>query len=208
MWAADVAATSSTVKEPWGTDLACYKGRMRLLSLLVLGVVTFLPVGEARACSCMMQTLEEGIAQSQAIFEGTVTKIAPTLVNQFPSLEVSLAVRRAWKGIDREDVLVTTASNSAACGYRFAEGSTYLVYAHRDKDGPLRVSLCSLTKPIDEAGADLALLGKPATALAEPTKKSVSSKERCSASGGTHQGRPIALLAWVIAGVALFRRRL
>ena len=204
--AADVAATSSTVKVPWGTDLACYKGRMRLLSLLVLGVATFLPVGEARACSCMMQTLEEGAAQSQAIFEGTVIKIAPKLVNQFPSLEVSLSVKRAWKGIDREEVLAITASNSAACGYPFAEGSTYLVYAYRDKDDTLRVSLCSLTKPIDQAGADLAHLG-PATALAEPTKKSASSKERCSASAGAYQGKPIGLLAWVIAGLALIRRR-
>lgn len=181
---------------------------MRLLSLLVLGVVTFLPVGEARACSCMMQTLEEGIAQSEAIFEGTVTKIAPKSVHQFPSLEVTLAAKRAWKGIDREEVLVITASNSAACGYQFAEGSTYLVYAYREKADPLRVSLCSLTKPIDQAKADLEHLGKPSATFADATKKSASSKERCTASGGPHEGTLIALWAWVIAGVALLRRRL
>jgi len=181
---------------------------MRVVSLLVLGLVTFLPLGEARACSCMMQTLEEGVAQSEAIFEATVTKIAPKLVNQFPSLEVSLAVKRAWKGIDRKEVVVTPASNSAACGYPFAEGSTYLVYAYRDEGDPIRVSLCSLTKPIDEAGADLEHLGKPATAFAEPTKKSASSKERCTASAGPHHGTPIGLLALIIAGLALMRRRL
>jgi hypothetical protein len=180
---------------------------MRVLSLLVLGLVTFLPLGEARACSCMMQTLEEGVAQSEAIFEATVTKIAPKLVNQFPSLEVSLAVERAWKGIDREEVLVITASNSAACGYPFTEGSTYLVYAYRDKEDPLRVSLCSLTKPIDKAAADLELLGKPSTTFAESTKKSASSKERCAVSAGTHRGTPLGLLALVIAGVAIIGRR-
>ncbi|MDH3727793.1 MAG: hypothetical protein OER77_09700 [Myxococcales bacterium] len=180
---------------------------MRWLTLFVLGVATLLPIGEARACSCMQQTLEDGAAQSQAIFEGVVTKIAPNTTTSFRGIEVTLAVKRAWKGIDGTEVAVVTASNSAACGYPFAEGSTYVVYAYRDKAGPLRVSLCSLTKPIDQAKADLEHLGEPSKAFADATKKSTNSKDRCTASAGPHESTSLGLFALLIAGLALVSRR-
>lgn len=180
---------------------------MRWLSLLVLIVATFLPIAEARACSCMAQTLEDGAVQSQAIFEGTVTKIVPNTATKFRGLEVTLAVKRAWKGIDSGEVAIVTASNGAVCGYPFAEGSTYLVYAYRDKTEPLRVSLCSLTKPIDRAKADLEHLGEPSKTFADATKKSVSSKNRCTASPGPHEGTSLGLFALLIAGLALVTRR-
>ena len=172
---------------------------MRWLSLLVLGAAAFAPIGEARACSCMKQTLEEGRAQSQAIFEGTVTKIAPNTATQFRGLEVELTVKRAWKGVESGEVAVLTASNGAVCGYPFSEGATYLVYAYRDKAAnQFRVSLCSLTKPIDQAKADLKHLGKPI---------STSPKERCAASPGTNEGGALGLIALLIAGFALVSRR-
>ncbi|MDH3624468.1 MAG: hypothetical protein OES69_02540 [Myxococcales bacterium] len=181
---------------------------MRWLTLLVLGVATFLPIGEARACSCMQQSLEDGTAQSQAIFEGTVATIAPNTATQFRGLEVILTVKRAWKGIDSEEVAVITASNSAACGYPFAEGSTHLVYAYRDTaEEPLRVSLCSLTKPIDQAKADLEHLGKPSKTFGDTAKKSASSKDRCNVSAGPHEGTSLGLFALLIAGLALVGRR-
>lgn len=171
---------------------------MRWLALLVSGVATFALIGEARACSCMKQSLEEGVAQSQAIFEGTVTKVAPNTATQFRGLEVTLTVKRAWKGIESGEVAVLTASNGAVCGYPFAEGSTYLVYAYRGKADPLRVSLCSLTKPIDQARADLKHLGKPTRA---------SSKGKCAASPGANEGTSLGLIALLIAGLALVSRR-
>ena len=146
----------------------------------------------------MKQTLEEGRAQSQAIFEGTVTKISPNTATQFRGLEVRLTVKRAWKGVERGEVAVLTASTGAVCGYPFSEGATYLVYAYRAKADPLRVSLCSLTKPIDQAKADLKHLGKPT---------STSSNGRCAASPGANEGAALELIALLIAGFALVSRR-
>jgi len=150
----------------------------------------------------MKQTLEDGVAQSRAIFEGTVSKIAPNAATEFRGLEVTLTAKRAWKGVESEEVAVLTASNGAVCGYPFAEGSTYLVYAYRKGTDPLRVSLCSLTKPIDQAKADLAHLGKPTRAFAGAPKKG-----RCSLSPAASQGPDLAVIALLIAGLALISRR-
>ncbi|MDH3199388.1 MAG: hypothetical protein OEM15_00685 [Myxococcales bacterium] len=180
---------------------------MRWLTLLVFGVATLLPIGEAQACSCMEQTVEDGVAQAKAIFEGTVTKTAPNSATRFRGLEVTLAVKRAWKGIDSEEVAVLTASNGAVCGYPFAEGSTYLVYAYREKAEPFRVSLCSLTKPIDQAKADLEHLGKPSTTFADATKKSAGSNDRCTVSAWNHGSTSFGFFALLIAGLALISRR-
>lgn len=175
---------------------------MRWLSLLILGAVTFAPISEAQACSCMTQSLEDGASQAHAIFEGTVSKIAPNTTTQFRGLQVTLAARRAWKGVAREEVTIVTASNGAVCGYPFTEGQTYLVYAYRNGTDPLRVSLCSLTKPIDKAKADLSHLGKATVAFAGASKKS-----RCSASPAASQGHDLAVIALLFAGVALAIRR-
>jgi hypothetical protein len=175
---------------------------MRWLSLLVLSVATFVPISEARACSCMKQSLEDGIAQSQAIFEGTVTKIVPNTTTQFRGLEVTLTAKRVWKGVESEEVSVLTASNGAVCGYPFAEDSTYLVYGYRKGTDPLRVSLCSLTKPIDQAKADLAHLGKPTRSFTGAPEKG-----RCSLSPAANQGPDLAVIALLIAGLALITRR-
>lgn len=175
---------------------------MRWLSLLVVGLAAFVPINEARACSCMKQSLQDGMTQSQAIFEGTVTKIAPNLATEFRGLEVTLIAKRAWKGVTSEEVRVITASNGAVCGYPFAEGSTYLVYAYRNGREPLRVSLCSLTKPIDQAKADLGHLGKATTAFGGASKKG-----RCSVSHAATQRPALPMLALLVAGLALITRR-
>ena len=54
---------------------------------------------------------------------------------------------------------MSTPSAGAICGYPFKEGQEYLVYAY-GKGEPFKVDLCSGTKPLSKANADLALLGK------------------------------------------------
>jgi hypothetical protein len=69
----------------------------------------------------------------------------------------TLRVSEVWKGPKQQTVEITTASNGAMCGYSFEEGREYLVYAYGGQD--LKVDLCSETKLLSKAGADLALLG-------------------------------------------------
>lgn len=158
----------------------------------------------------MQQSAEEAIAATPAIFEATVTAIADNTTTEFGGRDVSMNVTRAWKGIEEPSVTVITASNSAACGFPFSVGTTYLVYAYRaEKTGQLRVSLCSHTKPADQAKADLALLGKP-TPLATPkgATPKAEDKGRCSASGPHQEGSPLAIAALAIGAWVFGRRRL
>jgi hypothetical protein len=123
----------------------------------------------ARACSCMMQEQPEAFEQAASVFEGrVVSQEHPT----DPTGEVSvlLDVVRRWKGANEQEVQVVTASNSAACGYNFEDGRSYLVYTHAPTDeegnpteGLERVSLCSRTARIEEAAADLAAMGEGIT---------------------------------------------
>jgi hypothetical protein len=68
-------------------------------------------------------------------------------------------VDRIWKGAHCGTVTVQTASDSAACGYSFEVGRTYLVYAF--KEGGLSTNICTRTRVIEEASEDLAALGAP-----------------------------------------------
>jgi hypothetical protein len=72
---------------------------------------------------------------------------------------VRFEIEDVWKGTVEESAIVLTPRASAACGYSFAEGEAYLVYAN-GQGQRLRTGLCSGTKPLSEARADLAILGE------------------------------------------------
>ena len=118
-----------------------------------LALVALQPAA-ASACSCMQQTPEEAGQNATAIFEGRVTRI------EDPQGEpkVVFQVVRSFKGPSHESLDIRTGNSSAACGYAFEEGKSYLVYAN-DADGVLSTSLCSRTQPIEHATDDLAVLG-------------------------------------------------
>ena len=109
----------------------------------------------------MKLTTSEGFTSSSYVFTGEVTKIETNDSTPFRGLEVTLKVKKLWKGEPKEIVKVHTAGSSAACGYPFKEGQTYLVYVTSDEADPMRVSLCSRTAPVDRAKEDFDFLKKP-----------------------------------------------
>ena len=174
---------------------------MRRFAVSFLGLAIFAYAADASACSCMKMTPSEGLTSSYAVFEGEVTDIQKNLATRFGGLEVTLRVKRIWKGERQEEIKVHTAGSSAACGYGFKKGVTYLVYAVRDEADPMRVSLCSRTAPVEKAKEDLDFLGKPTHTLEGGRKGG------CSASpvdsDAAHLGYA-ALLAGL--GIAIRRR--
>lgn len=108
----------------------------------------------ADACSCLRpEGPTEELAKASAVFEGRVASL-----ERGATVRVTLEVQRAWKGLDVPTIVVTTAPNSAACGFHFAEGERYLIYAS-EVEGELAVSLCSRSREIAGAGEDLEALG-------------------------------------------------
>jgi MYXO-CTERM domain-containing protein len=145
----------------------------------------------------------EGLSSSQAVFTGEVTDIKPNEATRFGGLEVTLRVKRLWKGEPKAEIKVHTAGSSAACGYTFVKGETYLVYALRDDADPMRVSLCSRTTHIDSAKEDLRFLGKPSHRLDDGR----SNKGKCGAAPAGTGGSGFGLLALLLIGAVLAIRR-
>lgn len=129
------------------------------------------------ACSCIMPKAPcEEFWRTDALFVGTVTAIK-TVKNTdgYSSRRVTLAISEALRGVTGNEVEVATGLGGGDCGYGFTRGEQYLVYAYRIKEkeegasGLLSASICSRTRPLAEAGNDLAYvrsLGKAKTGAA------------------------------------------
>ena len=133
------------------------------LVLTGFGLLVLLP-DCASACSCAMpqgsqkERAERALSSSEAVFSGEVAAIERNQKGPFGGVdEVSFRVSEVWKGPKRESLELTTQSQGIACGYHFEEEQEYLVYAYGKNN--LKVVLCSETKPLSKAGADLAVLG-------------------------------------------------
>lgn len=187
---------------------------MRWLVVLLLGVASLAQTSEARACSCMKLNPSEGLSSSHAVFTGEVIEIERNEATKFGGLEVTLRVKDVWKGAPQAEVKVRTAGSSAACGYSFVKGETYLVYAVNDEADPMRVSLCSRTALVANAKEDLNFLGKPShrfdtDASARKSKKSeAGNDDNCSASGAGTEHTGLAWMLVLLAGATVMIRRL
>jgi hypothetical protein len=71
-----------------------------------------------------------------------------------------MRLKQVWKGQLTKEVIINTPDNSAACGYSFEMGKSYLVFAHGTKGKILRTGLCSGNRPLETAGEELRILGK------------------------------------------------
>jgi len=107
-------------------------------------------------CSCLPPKPPcHEYSNASAVFAGLVTSIS----NNKGEYLVRFTVVRAYKGIDGEEVEVGTAGSSAACGYGFADGERYLVYAYRRSEGErLSTNLCTRTCALAWANDDLEYL--------------------------------------------------
>jgi hypothetical protein len=185
------------------------------LALLALSLVALLP-DCAFACSCALppgspeERAREASSSSTAVFSAeavdveesppTTTMIEGTMafIMGEDTATVFLRVSEVWKGPRRQTVVVDAAADSGSgCGYPFEEGREYLVYATEEDPS---VTLCSETKPLSEADADLGALGdgeapEDAGALSDT-------------SGGVSAGAMVALAGLAVTGSFLLAVRL
>ncbi len=146
------------------------------LLLIVLSCGYALMPSNAYACSCAGPgTPQDGLQMAGAVFAGKVLNITQT-AQPYSQHRVLFEVISTWKGDVGREVIITTAGNSAACGYEFSVGSTYLVYASSYADRvsigigstsvdlpfgmpELTTGMCSRTSLLADAAHDLAVLG-------------------------------------------------
>ncbi|MBD3162405.1 MAG: hypothetical protein GF346_08670, partial [Candidatus Eisenbacteria bacterium] len=137
--------------------------RSPLLTLVVVLTALGLDGSDLRACTCVTQP-DPLVAMGRAdiVFEGTVTgRNDPRADNRRVStgdpIDYAFHVAETWKGVLNDTIAVRTARSGASCGYEFEVGGSYLVYARKDSLR-FRTGLCTRTKPLERASADLGAL--------------------------------------------------
>jgi hypothetical protein len=132
----------------------------------------------AIACKCIQSTPEESFERAGTVFSGRVVDVVePSPAerqsprgNEDPNflsgVKVTFEVSEVWKGNNKQRLVVMTSDSSASCGYSFQEGEEYLVYASGE-EAKLQTGLCSGTKPLSDARADLGVLGEGETPTIE-----------------------------------------
>lgn len=128
---------------------------MRVVVAMCTLIVGVLSWQVAQACSCMPpRSAEEGFHHAAAVFTGEVKALG----RDSRHVVIHLEVGEVFKGLanqEGEKIAMVTASSTAACGYPFQEGRSYLIYAHWNSEREtLSVNLCSLTQVLkaDEPG--------------------------------------------------------
>ena len=141
----------------------------RLLLLLLLIAAPFGLAGPANACSCALLEPNQMLEFAPTAFVGTVTEAPAVLGRGGGSVFYTFEVETVLAGEVPSVVDVSTADNSAACGFEAAVGTRMAVFATDEGNGVLSSGLCSTTD------ADLAIkaLG-PGT---PPTEGSAPSPE-------------------------------
>ena len=161
-----------------------------LVAVLALSLSAMLTLGSpeiAYACSCIQPgTPLEELEKFSAVFAGKVVSIEHSYdpdaetVTLEDRTTVGFDVSTVWKGTVHEDMYITTPPTGGSCGFTFAEGVEYIVYAHESAypEGGYTVGLCSRTaflalaqedtEALGEGDAPLAGTGGPAPAVPQP----------------------------------------
>src|SRR4051794_37008575 len=130
--------------------------RLAMLTIFLLGATGG---AAANACSCASPGAPCATYwRVSAAFAGTVREIRP--VPERPGiLAVRLDVDQRGRGVASDTVVVESApQNGFNCGYTFAVGQRYVVYAQTAPGGQLTTSMCSGNKLAAVAAVDLAFL--------------------------------------------------
>lgn len=133
----------------------------RALSLLVVCVFAALWPSPTDACTCARSgSACEEFSRVDAVFVGRVVGIqTSTEAPKFGTRRVQIAVVEALRGVNPGTVTVRTyPANGGSCGYPFAEGETYLVYAFQPEPGVLVATMCGRTRVASEVSAEISYL--------------------------------------------------
>jgi 5-hydroxyisourate hydrolase-like protein (transthyretin family) len=127
--------------------------------LVALALVLFAFATETNACQCARPGQPcEAYGDASAVFAGTVTFSSSIKFKEagyeFSKRLIRLHVDRPIRNVNTSDVEVVTGLGDADCGFGFRLGGQYLVYAY-SRDGKLETSICTRTRPLSDATADL-----------------------------------------------------
>ena len=142
----------------------------RVCTALLVALAGALPAPAAEACDCA-GTGPPCIAfpKTPVLFAGRVTQVSELSIpdktgkNDFVYRYqlVRFDVEENFRGQPRTSIEVTTGEGGGDCGFQFRTGERYLIYAGElPETGRLHTSICTRTRLLSEAAADLDFLRK------------------------------------------------
>lgn len=94
--------------------------------------------------------------ETPVIFEGVVTEFVPVEDNSngYENRRAKLIVKKAYKGINENEVFIFTGDGGSDCGFPFKKDESYLIYGYGE-NGYLTTNYCTRTRSIKYAKEDL-----------------------------------------------------
>lgn len=168
-----------------------------------------------QACSCAkLPGVEEELEQSKAVFSGEVINIKEKVnTSGYRYKSVLLQVHHIWKGVKESQVIISTGLGGGDCGFDFAKGQEYLVYAFTsdtdmyDSD-TLSTNICNRTNTIHAGQKDLEILGEGENptdkiSLIEKENERESTPKDLDHTEDQKEGKSIPLIIWMLGPVGL-----
>jgi hypothetical protein len=129
-----------------------------LLWVLFVGLLAM----PALSCECgSAKPPLRGMAQADAVFTGKVLSLKKIFVPgsdawthwKTPMVEAEIRVAKSIKGNLAKNVTILTGGGGGDCGYSFAKGKSYLVYAFKgfNGNGKLETNICTRTQQLEPA---------------------------------------------------------
>jgi|ERR1043166_1094413 hypothetical protein len=138
---------------------------------LLLAISLCLPptAPTASMCSCLIRPGSDSaralaeLSTADVVFVGKVTSVVDTAQpgGVVQSRRATFTLQLGWKGPVDRSITVLTPTSGAACGFEFAVGTQYLVFAMAEASGVIHTRGCSPTQPLATAREYLVGLGKP-----------------------------------------------
>jgi hypothetical protein len=141
-------------------------GRPTFVALLVLSVL--LPTEALLACDCaptkgpLEAGVRAGFDEASAVFSAEVVEVEDFQAGFEHFQATKLRVIESWKGAHSpgSTVRTVTITDCCLCGITVKRGQKFLVYVHGWQ--PYKLSDCSRTQALDDAGKEIEVLRKVA----------------------------------------------
>ena len=173
--------------------------RRGLTVVVLAGALLVVPAAPCWACRCVVQTPRQHAANADVVFTGRVVEAEDPFRHSGPRVQATLDVEAVYKG-SVEDVAVveTPRGGTAACGFRFVDGTRYTVFAYRNERGRLETNTCSATAEggIKPARFGLGPADSETAAGSEPAGETAVSWSTAVIAGSVLLGAGIGLLLW------------
>jgi hypothetical protein len=131
---------------------------VRAAILSAMTIVAF--PGPALACTCAMRPATVAFHEVDLVFTGRaeVTRLGPG------AQRARFRVEEHFRGPAARVVEIVARGIGGSCAYAFLEGTRYLVFARRARDGTWSAFFCDPSAPVDQAGEDLTYVRRMAAA--------------------------------------------